>query len=681
MKNRAWRRYVLIAALTAVYVGAGKFGLDFFGLLHPSASPVWLPTGIAIAALLLFGYTVWPAVLVGAFLVNVTTAGSVATSVGVASGNTLEALLAVYLVNRFASGKDAFARAPDILRFAGLAALLSTIVSATVGVGSLTLGGYASVEQFGAIWFTWWLGDAAGAMVVTPLLLLWYLDHRLTWTPARLWEGLLLLAAVVLTGLVIFFIPVIEPYPLAFLCIPVLVWAAFRFGQREAASAVAVLSALAIAGTVQDRGPFVMQTPNESLLVLQAFMAVMALTALPMAALGTERSRLLERERAARAQAEEANRAKDEFLAILGHELRNPLSAIGAATAVLDQLQEPDAGEAQRWRTIIRRQTEHLSRLIDDLLDIARVTAAKMSITRRPMDLGAAALHCARRLAPAHIAGMPRIEVRVQEAWISADMDRIEQIIDNLLRNAVKHTPPQGSVCVAVTLDGDAAVLSVEDTGAGIESDLLPRVFDAFVQGRQGLERPAGGLGVGLTLVRRLVELHSGRVEARSEGPGRGSVFTVRLPGIDRPLSDRADGIELRPLTDRACRILLVEDNADNRDAVAALLQHSGYDTHVAPDGEAGLAAALRLRPNVVLIDIGLPKLDGYEVARRLKAAVPGIRLVALTGYGREEDKARARQVGFDAHLVKPVSVGCLRDVIDELLDGSSLRQASSRAS
>lgn len=234
---------------------------------------------------------------------------------------------------------------------------------------------------------------------------------------------------------------------------------------------------------------------------------------------------------------------------------------------------------------------------------------------------------------------------------------------------------------MAVTLDGDAAVLSVEDTGAGIESDLLPRVFDAFVQGRQGLERPAGGLGVGLTLVRRLVELHSGRIEARSEGPGRGSVFTVRLPGIDRPPSDRADGIELRPLTNRACRILLVEDNADNRDAVAALLQHSGYDTHVAPDGEAGLAAALHLRPDVVLIDIGLPKLDGYEVARRLKAAVPGIRLVALTGYGREEDKARARQVGFDAHLVKPVSVGCLRDVIDELLDGSSLRQASSRAS
>jgi CheY-like chemotaxis protein/two-component sensor histidine kinase len=343
------------------------------------------------------------------------------------------------------------------------------------------------------------------------------------------------------------------------------------------------------------------------------------------------------------------------------------LSAISAAVGVLDQLQGP-APETKRWRNIIRRQTEHLSRLIDDLLDIARVSAGKMSIERTPVELGEIVERCVRELTSGRVSD-PRVELHIAETWISADVDRLEQIVTNLLSNAFKHTQANGSIRVTVSTRGDDGVLCVEDTGSGIGAELLPRVFDPFVQGEQGLERAAGGLGIGLALVKRFAELHGGRVEASSPGVGRGSTFTVRLPRIERPALARTEGVEPRLPANRPRRVLLIEDNDDTRVALRELLQLCGYDAHEALDGEAGLAAALRLRPDIVLLDIGLPKLDGYGVARRLKAAVPDVRLVALTGYGHEEDKLKIRLAGFDAHLLKPVGVERVREVIEELLD------------
>ncbi|HWM27760.1 MAG TPA: MASE1 domain-containing protein, partial [Woeseiaceae bacterium] len=227
------RHYALIIGLTLVYYLAGRAGLHFFGLLHPSASAIWIPTGIAIASLLIFGFRVCPAIFAGAFLVNLATQGSVLTSLGVATGNTLEGVVAAYLVGRFASGTAAFAHAPDIFRFAGVAGLASSTLSATIGVTSLTLGGYAPVEDFGAIWFTWWLGDAAGAIVVTPLLVLWYVDRQWSWTASRVIEAALLLASLLIVAGMTFVHPRLAPYPLAFLCLGPLVLIAFRFGQRE----------------------------------------------------------------------------------------------------------------------------------------------------------------------------------------------------------------------------------------------------------------------------------------------------------------------------------------------------------------------------------------------------------------------------------------------------------------
>lgn len=657
------RHYALIIGLALVYYLAGRAGLHYFGLLHPNASAIWIPTGIAIASLLVFGYRVWPGIFAGALLVNLATQGSLLTSAGVAAGNTLEGIVAAYLVHRFAGGMAFFAQASNIFRFAGVAGLASTAVSATIGVISLTLGGYAPLLDFGAIWFTWWLGDAAGAIVVTPLLVLWYVDRQWSWAAWRAAEWLLLLGSLLVVAGMTFFNSLFAPYPLAFLCLAPLFWAAFRFGQREVATAVAMLALIATGATATGHGPFVMQAPNESLLVLQGFMIFVAMTALSMGALTGERTALLAREQSARAEAEAAGRAKDEFLAILSHELRNPLSAISAAGAVLQKTDRAATGQTRRFREVVHRQTEQLARLVDDLLDIAKMTVDKMTLERQPVDLAEAVRRCLNSQAPD---GVPRFEVQSRPTWVYADPDRITQIIDNLLNNAVRHTPATGSIRVSVGSEAESAILRIEDTGAGIAPEFLPRVFDPFLQGEQELDRPMGGLGIGLTLVRRLTEMHGGTVDAYSAGTGRGSAFIVRLPRIDAPVLVAPDVAPPQP-AEGGYEILIVEDNADIRQALRVLLELFGCIVHEAENGSSGIESALRLQLDFVLLDIGLPGVDGYEVARRLKAAKPSVCLIALTGYGREEDRARAAEAGFDAHLLKPVDVERLLEVMTEL--------------
>jgi PAS domain S-box-containing protein len=286
MRSRVPADLTLIGMLASVYFIAGKLGLTL-AFVHASATAVWPPTGIALAAVLVFGYRVWPGILLGAFLVNITTEGTLATSLGIAVGNTLEGLLGAHLVNRFARGRDAFGRAQDIVRFVALAGLVSTTVAATFGVTSLSIGGFARWSDYRAIWLTWWLGDAVGALIVAPPLLLWSRHSEGRWDPRRLGEALLLLLCLFLVGQTVFdgWLPMrIRNYPLEFVCIPFLVWAAVRFGQRETATAAVVLSALAISGTLRGFGPFARETPNESLLLLQAFLGVMTMMAMVLAA-------------------------------------------------------------------------------------------------------------------------------------------------------------------------------------------------------------------------------------------------------------------------------------------------------------------------------------------------------------------------------------------------------------
>ncbi|HYL11374.1 MAG TPA: MASE1 domain-containing protein [Candidatus Acidoferrales bacterium] len=286
-----------VAVLAVVYFAAAKLGLKL-AFVHPSATPVWAPTGITLAAFLILGVRVWPGVLVGAFLANITTAGSVLTSIGIAAGNTLEGVLGAYLVTRFAGGRNAFSNPLNIFKFATLAGMLSTTVSPTMGVTILLLGGFAKWADYSSIWVTWWLGDAVGNVLVAPFLLLWISDWRVRWNLVRLLEFGGLLTALFLTGRVVFggLLPsAAKNYPLEYMCIPLLIWAAFRFGRREAATATLALAAIAIGGTLQGFGPFVAKTKNESLLILQLFLAILAVMGLVLAAAVAERKRVAER--------------------------------------------------------------------------------------------------------------------------------------------------------------------------------------------------------------------------------------------------------------------------------------------------------------------------------------------------------------------------------------------------
>ena len=640
----------LFAALTALYFGAGKLGLAF-ATLNSSASAVWPPTGIALGAFLLFGTRVWPAIFAGAFLVNVTTAGSAFTSASIAAGNTLEGLMGAIIVNRFASGTACFDQARDVFWFA-LAAAIATTISATVGVATLGLGGFARWQDLEAIWLTWWLGDVAGALIVTPLVLLWHPSSKSKLPRERMPEATLAMLTVVTVAAACFFAPGLRDYPLAFLCLPPLAWIALRFGAREVSTAIVLLLAIAVAATETGLGPFVMRSHNESLLVLQAFLGMVALTLLPMAAVVREH-------RLAVAQAEAATRSRDVFLAMLSHELRNPLQAISTSLQLL-QIPGVSRENVERAVAIARRQSDHLARLVSDLLDVTHAVSGKMAIELRRMRLDEAASHYVELLSGLGRLEGRKVSVDVQPVTIQADAVRLEQILGNLLTNAIKFTSPGGEIRVAVLEEHGQAVLRVQDDGVGIAPELLPKVFEPFTQGKRKLARSRGGLGVGLTLVRTLAELHGGEVEARSAGAGEGSEFVVRFPAVDSPPgpSMRRMGSDASAGT-RAQRVLIIEDNTDARETLREVLVMGGNEVHEAGDGEEGVALAQKVHPETVLVDIGLPGIDGYEVARRLRASEAALgvhwRLIALTGYGQQEDVKRARDAGFDMHLVKPV--------------------------
>jgi PAS domain S-box-containing protein len=361
-------------------------------------------------------------------------------------------------------------------------------------------------------------------------------------------------------------------------------------------------------------------------------------------------------------EAAETNRAKDEFLATLSHELRNPLGAIANAVAALERRGSAEEAAA-RLRQIIQRQTHHLARLVDDLLDVARATAGKIVLERQPIDLCEVAGACVRSLRESGRARRHRVTFRAESVTVSADATRLAQVITNMLDNAVKFTPSGGSVDVDVWREGQEAVLRVSDTGIGIGPEMLPRVFELFAQAEQPMDRAVGGLGIGLTLSRRLVQMLGGTIAASSDGEGCGAQFTVRLPV---EATGTPPAAPVAPGPERSRSILIVEDNDDARESLRLLLESLGHRVIEAGDGERGLALALHHQPEVVLIDLGLPELDGYEVARALRSSAIGktAALIAVTGYGQIDDRRRSKEAGFDAHLVKPVSQGVLASLL-----------------
>jgi signal transduction histidine kinase/ActR/RegA family two-component response regulator len=362
-------------------------------------------------------------------------------------------------------------------------------------------------------------------------------------------------------------------------------------------------------------------------------------------------------------EARAAIQQRDQFLAMLGHELRNPLGAIVLASE-LARSGTPDQIESRL--DMIARQSNHLARLVDDLLDVARVTSGKVQLRREAVDIDDVIRACIETLGErARSRGITLELATASGLVVEGDTVRLEQVVSNLLANAIKYSPRDRTVAVSSVRAGDACEIRVRDQGIGIEPAMLPRVFELFAQADGSLDRAEGGMGIGLTLVDRLVRLHGGEVRVASDGLGRGSEFIVRLPIGDRPVVTASPA---RPAarSDVRVRVVLVEDNPDIRDMTAALLAEIGCDVEVAADGPAGVECIVEVRPDLALVDIGLPGIDGFEVARRVRAAVAApMLLVAVSGYSRDQDRVRATEAGFDMHLAKPLQIEALSRLVE----------------
>lgn len=561
--ERGWRsrstglRLALLAAgVAALYFVAAKAGLALASV-NPSATAVWPPTGIALAALLVLGYRLWPGVLLGAFVANITTAGNFATAAAIAGGNTLEALAAAWLVNRYAGGETAFSRAPDVFRAALLAGLVATTISATIGVGTLLVAGLATSAQAGPIWITWWLGDAGGALVVAPLLLLWIRGPRPSLTIQRVLEAGILLA-ILLAGCFAAFAGLapgsLRNAPVEFFLLPPIVWAAYRFGPAGASSATVIVAAIAVPGTLAGHGPFAVLDANEALLALQAFVAVVSISALALGAEAEERRAttrevrrahdeldLLVRQRTATlartvAQLEEANRALarsneslQAFAYVVSHDLKEPVRAVDAYLAAAREEATPGATADNLARAAEAQQ--RLAALLSSLLELsstarhvaadelARVDIAEA--TRAPECAGRYSDLLERRGASLEVVTAPGTPAAL------ATPSAIRQIIGNLVVNAVKHNPnptPLVRVTIAPSPQGDWVETVVEDNGPGFSPEAFAHA------GADGTPRWLLVGSFGLVIVRRAVELLGGRLYIeRSEALG-GAAVRVVLP-------------------------------------------------------------------------------------------------------------------------------------------------------
>jgi signal transduction histidine kinase len=382
--------------------------------------------------------------------------------------------------------------------------------------------------------------------------------------------------------------------------------------------------------------------------------------------LGRTLEELLARERAARADADAASRAKDEFLAMLGHELRNPLAPILTALQLLKLRDDQSTKEL----TIIERQVRHLIRLVDDLLDISRITRGKVELRRDRLKLADIVAKAIEMVSPLLESRRHYVTVSIPKRGMQLEGDeaRLIQVFTNLLTNAAKYTPPSGRIALSASRDGHEIVVQVKDSGIGISPELLPNVFDLFTQGTRSIDRADGGLGLGLAIVHSLVRLHGGSVAAISEGAGRGSEFVVRLPASEPGVSAARPGAaaERAPWSGVSTRLrmLVVDDNEDGAEILAELLGRAGHIVRVAHDGPQALELAETLEPDMAVLDIGLPVMDGYELAARLRARFPELRMIALTGYGQNHNRVRSREAGFSHHLVKPVNVEDLMEAI-----------------
>jgi signal transduction histidine kinase/ActR/RegA family two-component response regulator len=654
-------KLIALVLITCAYFLAGKIGLGFASV-HVSASPVWVPAGMAVALLLMFGTSIWPAILAGAFLVNVTTTGGMLTSASIAVGNTLEGILAAWLLQRFAHGVHAFESPPDILKSALLVGLLSPTVSATIGVTSLMIGQYALLDEYPIIWLTWWMGDATGILIVTPAILLWVKHPRIEWNRRERVELGLLFLVLVVTCEVIFgpLIHTTHKYPLQFVLVPILIWAAFRFGPRETATLTVLMAGWATWGTINGRGPFTSETENEALLLGQAFLAVNTVMALALAAamqetkdaetrfhataeqLVNQRTQeLLHTQARLRTMAQTLTLTEQRERKRMAGELHDYLAQL----LVLGKMKLSEMhAHIQNLGSPVAAMFQEIDQTLTKALDYTRTLMAELS----PPVLHELGLPTALKwLADQMKKHRLTVDVRVGAAELPLTENQailLFQSVRELLINAAKHA---GTNKATLTLDVADHMLriAVQDRGEGFNTDSL------------ALKQP--GQQFGLFSVKERMEELGGWLRVES-APGKGTTVTLGLPLTSAvPSQDMSESEgHVHPPAAKAAgvrRVLLVDDHAMVRQGLRAILDHYPdlFIIGEAADGREAVSISRKRAPDVIIMDINMPRMDGIEATKLIKKERPETVIIAVSVNDTPQARESMQKAGASAFISK----------------------------
>ncbi|MGY3075906.1 signal transduction histidine kinase/CheY-like chemotaxis protein [Bradyrhizobium sp. LM6.10] len=670
-----------LVAIGAIYLVLAKGGLALASI-HPSTTPIWPPTGVALAAVLLRGYWTWPAIFAAALIANATTAGSVATAIAIAAGNALEAVVGAYLINRWSGGCNTFSSPDSVAKFVLICVVIATPISASIGLTSLTIFGYIEQKSFADAWITWWLGDVTGALVIAPVIVLWASSRYHHFERRALLETVGVLTTAAIVGLIAFS-PLIEQTPgrdpLGFLAISPMLWAALRRGPRDTATVALVLAGITIWGTLTGGGPFTTTDLNASFLLVLMFLISITVPSLLLSADVEVRKKAEERLRRARVELERkvaertqelelASAAKSRFFAMASHDLRQPLHALGLFVAQLRTPLEP----VERARTIERVDAtrKEMDEMFNSLLDISRIDAGMLIPNISEFPIGRLLQKSETAFDQATREKGLRLRVWPSDAWVRSDAMLLERILLNLVSNAVRYTL-QGGILVGCRRRGEMLRIEVYDTGPGIPEDQKQNIFGEFFQVPAPEQNRTGGLGLGLAIVDRLRLLLNHPIELAS-AVGRGSRFTILVPKVDECVKAAApaDLPHTGAFAVDGKTILVIADTPIVQEGTGGLLSKWGCSVLAAGSDEAALVrlAEREQRPDLIISDYHLARgKTGIRAIEQINAAFgSSIPAILISGDTAAEPLRDANDRGY-VLLHKPVDPMQLRAVMHKL--------------
>lgn len=687
---------VKVLALALIYFVTAKIGLSFHAI--PGFSTlVWLPSGIALAALLLYGFELWPGIMIGAFMANILIGGTLPVVLFISLGNTLEALAGVYILRRYIKLDYSLERLRDSIGFL-LVALVVPIIGATIGVSTLWVTEIVTQPTIISVWITWWLSGVLGTLTITSFLICW-LSKPLPWRTASIEvivKATSLFALLVGIDVMVFLTPFTQlgSFSTIYLVIVPLMWAAIRMGPLGITLSIFITSCIGSLAVLLNYGTFSQADMLARLFTTEIFLAFIALIFLPFTSIVAEEKNTaamlrenIKRLREALQKISSEDNAKNEFLAILAHELRNPLSPVITSLELMNikvaEINRPDILQIIKTSETHVRTMVHL---LDDLLDISRISRRKFKLEKETVELLSIINHAQETVDAFFVSRNHHLSISMPKKliWISVDPVRIEQILNNILHNSAKYTPMGGHIKLLVTYDNEKkeVTIRIRDNGIGIAPEMIKKIFEPFVQKNYTRDsRVSTGLGIGLVLTKRLVELHGGTIQAVSEGLGKGSEFIVTLPGsqniqlpMGTPTKERR-GVRRKPYftfipskkIEVRSPILIVDDNKDAADGLKILLEYAGYEAVVAYSGKETFEVIRSVHPKIIILDIGLPDMSGYVVAELLRKEFgDSLTLIALTGYGQDRDRFEAKKSGFNYHMTKPIRIDDLKSILTD---------------